>query len=609
MPVGPQHQIVTLGPVTRSLMEDRSIQKPGDADRLSNWTAAKEGDRIVNRPGIEEARAYRLDHNNPPNVLENSPAILDWPGGSSEIIDVKLHVFHGRKNIYLIPHAIKRGTQDDDILIYDARQMENSPGGILNYSWLNPITSVFGKRSASVQFARSLVLTFPGFRAIQIEDDVDQAVAHGLRVQQLQMIDRVETPYAVGDDPGPYDVAADAADSPLLSAFCVSHQNRLFVAGNPNDPQRVWYSNMDDPNGWPAANTFTVSDATSDITGLASAGPFLYVFTRREVYVLLDVGIPGEEQQVKLTKGIGCISHGSIQSVGRGVIFLSEGGHVYSLQGQAITDISDRRSRGIIHEEQCATGRITSYYNATDRRYVLMFADHGGQELRGFVNPNRVFTNRIFEYRLDRNSWFPWEIRLADADDDDPRPLWDAVTILDTDGGELVHGARPTPTADQLQRLWLETGISDETRDVHCAWLSAPVNLYDASSMRPRRAWVITSEVSAKSMTVDPVSDDDRLQQNNTITLLDRSPAYNGFDWADGTQYRGDKPLKRPVGLRDGSGVVAGPGAVGAATIPVTGKHVGLFLEVSCGDSGANVGGASLYAAQLEIVPKQRRSE
>ena len=552
---------------------------------------------------------YRLDEMNPPNVIEDGPALFDWPGGTSIVIDCKLHVFHGIRDIYMIPHGILQGIQSDDVLVYNARELSNT--FMLRHTWLTPVVSVFGQRSASVEFSRSLVMTFPGFRAIQVQDDVAASPnPNGLQITELQMIDRSVTPFdALNDDPGPYDTAAAAQNAPVRSGFCVAHDFRLFMAGNPSDPKRVWYSNLQDPNGWPAANTFNLADATSDITGLASAGPFLYVFTRREVYMLADVGIPGQETLVLLSRGVGCIANGSIQQIGQGVIFLSEGGRVYALQGQTLSDISDRRSRHIIKQNQCVSGRITSYYNSDKRRYVLMFADHDSNEVRGFVNPTRVFTNRIFEYRLDRDSWFPWEIRLAEVMDDTPRPMWDAAVIRDTNGEELVHGVRPTAVLDQLQRLWLERGISDETRDVHCAWLSSPVNMYDAGSIRPRRAWVITSEVSAKSMTVDPVSDDDRLQQNNTISLLDRSPVYNGFDWADGTQYRGDKPLKRAVGLRDGTGVVAGPGAVGAATIPVTGKHVALFLEVSCGDAGANVGGAALYAAQLEIIPKQRRAD
>lgn len=699
------HSVINLSPVTRGMVEDRSIQKPGDADALVNWTLDDNNERIRNRPGVRTARCLKLSSHGAINTDESARMAWDDP-----LLDASLHIWHGKCGTYAVGHGafgievgdlgrVQKKTYD--VVVYDAKHMQNSgrmiDGKLHTAQWLygNQINATTEPtRASSVEFNKELILFYPGLRAWRVIDRNavrTPANPFGMTSDYLGMIDRTNTPaYAATDDSGPYDIAKEALDSPVRSGFGVSHGERLFVAGNPEEPSRVWYSNVLDAEGWPASNTFTVTSATGDITGLASSGAFLYVFTELSVYVVTNAGQPNETL-IEVTKGVGCIAHGSIQSTGSGVIFLGSNGHVYMVSGNKVRSISEGRVQRKIVRDQCARGRITSLYQSSQRRYLLMFADHGsksevsdnnpdGFKIPSLTNPDRNVGNRWYEYRVGKDAWFPWEFRIQDikfypeaipeSTRGDPgglvktaaadprkrrgRPVYkdgklvkmptellDAKVIRDSNGHEWIHGIRRNAhNRREVVRVFFDN-ISDEGSEVYCGWISSPISMYGTVSIRPRRAWVITEEVSNKSMTVDMVTDDDRLHQETAVELIDRSRRWVGEiganNWKYGVvkvwedqkdlggqivRYRGGKPLKRTVGIRDGERDVGVKVPDERPTYPATGKHFSVWLEVACteydganpfgsptGDQTHNLGNAYLYGAQVEVLPKGRRSE
>lgn len=608
MPTGPNTTVITHAPLTRGMVEDRSIQRPGDADVLVNFTLSPDGEGIVNRPGIDAAIEYVLDQATPPVVTTNTAALLDW-GTGAVLDDATLHVLHGRMGIYLVAHGVlQRPDNQNDLIIYDARKMENTK--LTTFSWLGADgrnASSYPDRARSVEFGGALILTFRGARSIIVEDGVDslvsQANPYGLRVRFLTAVDRTVTPSAspLNDDPGPYLVDAASPASHLRCGIVAAHQHRVFWTGHPDDPNRAWYSNIDDPDAVSAFNTFDLSDSTEANTGIASVGSFLYIFTRRETWLLTDISIVGQEQALLVARGVGCIATGSIRANARHVMFLGEGGHVYEVSGQTVNDISDRRVKTALNRDQNHRNRVGSYLLQGERKYMLLFDRQMASDQSGLLDPNRTFPNRWYEFRLDRDAWFPREISVAENETTVAEPILDAVVIRDTDGKEKVHAARTQVNLRYLNRLWIDRGFSDEGYRMFPEVSLAPVNFYDDATMRTRCAWLITSESANKNVTVDPLADDDRVGQNASASLLDRSWSWgDGSLWgASGLSYRGEKPNKVRVGMRDG------------ATYPVAGKHVGLFVEFACADTNAianSVGGATLHGVQLEVVPKARRA-
>ena len=78
--------------------------------------------------------------------------------------------------------------------------------------------------------------------------------------------------------------------SPPNFAFCVEHKGRVFAAGNPAQPSRLYYSNAFDHETWGGSNYITIgTNDGSGITGLSSFKDALVIFKgpkKGSIYVL-----------------------------------------------------------------------------------------------------------------------------------------------------------------------------------------------------------------------------------------------------------------------------------------------------------------------------------
>ena len=120
-----------------------------------------------------------------------------------------------------------------------------------------------------------------------------------------------------------------------------AHKNRYFYGcrpGNPSNPQRnrVYFSRPNEPellnftDGGYYFDVGTQSGYDAVITGLASVGDVLLIFTQREVYALY--GDSPANFVVKLVSSTGCVAGNSIRSYEDSVIFLSQTG-IYRTDG------------------------------------------------------------------------------------------------------------------------------------------------------------------------------------------------------------------------------------------------------------------------------------
>ena len=97
---------------------------------------------------------------------------------------------------------------------------------------------------------------------------------------------------------------------------------------------------------WPAADNYTLleSDDNSPITGMATLGEHIIVFTEDSIWRMVFTGfgaLTGLElyDAVKVTTGIGCVSNASIAQTPYGLMFLAEDG-VYLFDGNQARKIS-----------------------------------------------------------------------------------------------------------------------------------------------------------------------------------------------------------------------------------------------------------------------------
>lgn len=117
---------------------------------------------------------------------------------------------------------------------------------------------------------------------------------------------------------------------PPKAGVCAVYHRRMFYAGDPVFPYRLWYSELDEPEAVGDLSYWDTRDGET-ITGLAVWNDSLIVFCNRATYEFQgydDGATTGtlDQELRKLIEGIGCISHQSIVDINDRLWFASEDG-------------------------------------------------------------------------------------------------------------------------------------------------------------------------------------------------------------------------------------------------------------------------------------------
>jgi hypothetical protein len=122
--------------------------------------------------------------------------------------------------------------------------------------------------------------------------------------------------------------------------FLKSLGNRVWVAGDPANPSRLYWSDIGNPRGWTAANVLDLDPQDGDqITGLGTAGNVLLVFKRRKVFEVYGLD-DGSNRRV--SDNIGCVAHRSIVETPAGTFFLTLDKGVWSYDGSSLKRMSEQ---------------------------------------------------------------------------------------------------------------------------------------------------------------------------------------------------------------------------------------------------------------------------
>ena len=66
----------------------------------------------------------------------------------------------------------------------------------------------------------------------------------------------------------------------------INNGSRLFMAGNPDTPSTIYWSDVNDPLYFPENNYAVVGDGTEIITNLCQLGEYLVIFTEKSIYAM-----------------------------------------------------------------------------------------------------------------------------------------------------------------------------------------------------------------------------------------------------------------------------------------------------------------------------------
>lgn len=135
------------------------------------------------------------------------------------------------------------------------------------------------------------------------------------------------------------DWTASVGSVPNGTIMCY-YKNRVWIAGVPGFPSRLFFSDLGDPRSWTATNTvdFDPTDGQT-ITGLATAGPYLLVFKQSKTFSVYDLNT-GANRPV--SQSVGCVASRTVCESPIGTFFLSADQGVFVSNGSTLKNVSDK---------------------------------------------------------------------------------------------------------------------------------------------------------------------------------------------------------------------------------------------------------------------------
>lgn len=118
---------------------------------------------------------------------------------------------------------------------------------------------------------------------------------------------------------------------PPYTYYAEAYHDRVYYAGDPTHPERIWFSELNEPESVYVLNYINTHGGEA-VTGLKSVRGELLIFTRNATYML--TGFDNDDLTlVKISPVIGCIASHSIINVNEVLFFASEQGK-YSYDGE-----------------------------------------------------------------------------------------------------------------------------------------------------------------------------------------------------------------------------------------------------------------------------------
>ncbi len=129
---------------------------------------------------------------------------------------------------------------------------------------------------------------------------------------------------------------------PALAKYCTTYVQKVFLAGDTVNPNRIDWSASNNAEDYTTANNAghaTIGDGDGDIiNGLSSTKRVLYIFKRHNVYAL--TGDSPFNFEASRLRAIGLVSEYGFATTGEGTFFASDDG-IYYIQGLDCSRISD----------------------------------------------------------------------------------------------------------------------------------------------------------------------------------------------------------------------------------------------------------------------------
>lgn len=206
---------------------------------------------------------------------------------------------------------------------------------------------------------------------------------------------------------------------------------RLVVSGNPDYPNLVYFSDVNNPLYFPEHNKFYVGGDSQKITGFGKQGDSLIIFKENEVYRAYDVVTETKEEQIldgkpstnttyftitPIHATIGCDIPNTIQLCANRLVWANSNGKVYTLVSRneysehTVREVSyNIESKLAEHDKDELLNASAADYNGRyylligNKIYVMDYRNGSFQYYASYINDEKTQRNI---------AWFIWDVGM-----------------------------------------------------------------------------------------------------------------------------------------------------------------------------------------------------
>ncbi len=295
---------------------------------------------------------------------------------------------------------------------------------------------------------------------------------------------------------------------PTAATFAAVYQNRLFLAGDPENPSRLYFTSYTAGGGATpdVISPFDFIDFDPDdgdkITGIAPCGAGVVVFKARSTFML--TGSNEYDWFVrKVSSAVGCASHRSIIVYQGNVIFLDPvNPGVFMFDGSVNFTMLSRKidpliARIVYPERSCAVIR--------DERYYLFCDD------RDSVHP---YNETVYVYSLKTGAWTRYS-NIA------------AGSVCKRANGALIFGS----AADDGKTYKLFEGYTDDGADIEAYMVTGDLQFRGgADESRIRKVTVLADSGKADEEIVISYASDRNYIMTDAAAMSMEASGTNRFE-------------------------------------------------------------------------------
>lgn len=293
---------------------------------------------------------------------------------------------------------------------------------------------------------------------------------------------------------------------PPKGKYVTKFRNQLFIAGVPTDVNGVYYSDINQPEYFPASENQFLVDAFfgAKIRGIGALDTALIVFKDKSIQAVTgDISEDAFRVDEISYGGIGCASHNSIQSILGTLFFLSEKGGIFSVNNDGVNEVGRRISTEFTAFDVAYNlQKSTSTHWIDQNKYILFVPEESQDGSDDYANSD----SRCYVYDYARDAWLIWSnINAMGGIEYNNDGLYFAAKRLDSSSGNVEVRLAKVSNYGNLQDYYDHNDPVDFSYSTHWEALGNPAQFKRFLRLKvfALSSDVLDGEASLYTLTID----------------------------------------------------------------------------------------------------------